>query len=133
MTQSKLATLVLELAAAVDNAADDVGGSRPQLTILREAVQEAHAVQSDRASTTIQLNQWRAAVHEAYGWLWHVNTEPMAPMPMWSPEQAAYMARRELRELLTMTERGNAINSVAAKLGRASADPIPSPVQADKG
>ena len=36
-----LATLVLELAEAVDNAVADIGGSRPQLTILREAVVEA--------------------------------------------------------------------------------------------
>lgn len=36
-----LAKLVLELAEAVDNAANDIGGSRPQLDILREAVQVA--------------------------------------------------------------------------------------------
>src|SRR4051812_22342399 len=35
---AKLALLVLELADAVENAADDIGGSRPQLDILREAV-----------------------------------------------------------------------------------------------
>lgn len=34
----KLAALVLELAEAVDNAASDIGGSRSQLDILREAV-----------------------------------------------------------------------------------------------
>lgn len=38
---SKLAELVLELAEAVDNARDDIGGSRGQLDILREAVQVA--------------------------------------------------------------------------------------------
>ena len=37
----RLAALVLELAEAVDNAAADIGGSRPQLDILREAVQLA--------------------------------------------------------------------------------------------
>lgn len=41
---SRLADLVLELADAVDNAADDVGGSRPQLDILRDAVKEAQQV-----------------------------------------------------------------------------------------
>lgn len=40
----QLAKLVLELADAVDNAAEDIGGSRPQLTILREAVVVAEAI-----------------------------------------------------------------------------------------
>lgn len=44
--QRTLAALVLELAEAVDNAHDDIGGSRPQLTILREAVAEARRVRS---------------------------------------------------------------------------------------
>lgn len=42
--QFKLADLVLELAEAVENAVNDIGGSRPQLTILREAVVEAQRV-----------------------------------------------------------------------------------------
>lgn len=41
---AKLCDLVLELAQAVDNAHEDIGGSRPQLTILREAVAEARKV-----------------------------------------------------------------------------------------
>lgn len=44
----QLADLVLELAAAVDNAAEDIGGSRPQLTILREAVEIATALKGKR-------------------------------------------------------------------------------------
>lgn len=39
--EGELAKLVMELAEAVDNAAEDVGGSRSQLIILREAVQVA--------------------------------------------------------------------------------------------
>lgn len=42
--QPRLAALVLELAEAVDNAAADIGGSRPQLDILREAVAIAHGI-----------------------------------------------------------------------------------------
>lgn len=38
---SRLSALVLELAEAVDNAAADIGGSRPQLDILRDAVSVA--------------------------------------------------------------------------------------------
>lgn len=60
--------------------------------------------------------KWRKAVQEAYGWLWHVNNEPMAPVPMWSPEQAAYEARKNLRDLLTKEQRGEAINAVAGLL-----------------
>lgn len=39
-----LAQLVLELAEAVDNTADDIGGSRPQLDILRDAVEVSTAI-----------------------------------------------------------------------------------------
>jgi hypothetical protein len=60
--------------------------------------------------------EWKKAVQEAYGWLWHVNNEPTAPVPMWSPEQAAYEARKNLRDLLTKDERGEAINAVSGML-----------------
>lgn len=43
---TKLADLVLELAEAVDHAAEDIGGARPQLTILREAVAEAQRIKA---------------------------------------------------------------------------------------
>lgn len=43
----RLAALVLELADAVEGAAQDIGGHRPQLTILREAVVEARRVKGD--------------------------------------------------------------------------------------
>lgn len=38
---AQLATLVLELAEAVDNTAEDIGGSRPQIDILRDAMKVA--------------------------------------------------------------------------------------------
>lgn len=41
---TQLAKLVLELAEAVDNAAADIGGSRSQIVILREAVQIATSI-----------------------------------------------------------------------------------------
>jgi hypothetical protein len=59
---------------------------------------------------------WRRAVALAYGHLWHVNNEPMAPVPLRSPETAAYAARKVLRDLLTNEERGEAINAVQALL-----------------
>jgi uncharacterized phage infection (PIP) family protein YhgE len=59
----------------------------------------------------------KAAVSLAYGYLWHVNMEPMAPVPMYSPEKAATEARKQLRDLLTHEERGQAINQVQHILG----------------
>ena len=60
----------------------------------------------------------RMAVMLAYGHLWHVNNEPMAPTPLYLPERAAYAARSQLRDLLTKQERGEAINQVGVLIGR---------------
>lgn len=62
---------------------------------------------------------WKQAVALAYGHLWHVNNEPMAPIPLRSSETAAYEARKQLRDLLTHEERGLAINRVQAMLSAA--------------
>lgn len=61
--------------------------------------------------------EWLKAVQEAYGHLWHTNNEPMAPVPLRSPEKAAYEARKCLRDLLTTAQRGEAINAVGALIG----------------
>lgn len=71
--------------------------------------------------------EWRKAVMEAYGHLWHINTEPLAPIPLRSPEQAAYEARKCLRELLTTPERGEAINAVGELIERSAALSQPAP------
>lgn len=90
--------------------------------------------QAVQAGAVSQL--WLKAVQEAYGWLWHVNNEPMAPVPLWSPEKAAYEARKNLRDLLTMAQRGEAINAVRgllenkAALTYAQAEQAPQPLQA---
>jgi len=81
---------------------------------LRNIVIDRLAALATRAPQAASV--WRKAVQEAYGWLWHVNNEPMAPVPLWSPEKAAYEARKNLRELLTVDERGEAINSVRGML-----------------
>jgi hypothetical protein len=65
--------------------------------------------------------EWSKAVQEAYGWLWHVNNEPMAPIQMWSPESAAHEARKCLRDLLTTEQRGEAINAVQGLLANKAA------------
>lgn len=53
---------------------------------------------------------YKKAIQKAYGHLWMVNNEPGTPH-QYSPEEAAYKARRLLRELLTKEERGDGINS----------------------
>lgn len=59
----------------------------------------------------------RDAIALAYGYLWHVNEEPLAPIPLYSKEDAAYAARKVLRDLMTHEQRGEAINRVQALLG----------------
>jgi hypothetical protein len=57
------------------------------------------------------------AIATAYGYLWHVNNEPMAPIPLYSPETAAHEARKILRDLMSHEQRGEAINRVQKLLG----------------
>lgn len=83
---------------------------------------ELCAAQNDHATAREQIDRLRAenerllgAVQRAYGYLWHVNNEPGAPN-QYAPEQAAYAARRELRELLTHEQRGEGINAARAAL-----------------
>jgi hypothetical protein len=61
------------------------------------------------------------AMMHAYGHLWHVNNEPMSPIPLYSPEKAAYEARKVLRDMLTHEQRGIAINQVQALIDAARA------------
>ncbi len=75
---------------------------------------EQYARDADAASERLfeEARKLRDALKLAYGHLWHVNTEPMAPVPMRSYEDAAFAARRILMGALTNDERGDAINQV---------------------
>jgi len=53
-------------------------------------------------------------IARAYGYLWHVNNSGVGFQ--FSPEKAAHMARRVLRDTLTHEQRGNAINMAATEL-----------------
>ena len=64
-----------------------------------------------------EIRMLRAKVALAYGYLWHVNNEPMAPVPLYSQEKAAYEARKVLRDTLTHEQRGEAICRVQTLLG----------------
>lgn len=52
----------------------------------------------------------------AYGHLWHVNSEPLAPVPMRSYEEATISARSTIAGALTKDERGDGIGLVRALL-----------------
>lgn len=75
---------------------------------------EQRARDADAASERLfeEARKLRDALKLAYGHLWHVNLEPMAPVPMRSYEDAAFAARRILMGALTNDERGDAINQV---------------------
>ena len=74
-------------------------------------------------SQEIELCRLRAAnlnmtqaIMDAYGILWNINTEPMAPIPMIDPERAAAKARLILKEMLCHEQCGVAINAARAAL-----------------
>lgn len=67
-----------------------------------------------------ELERLRASIAAAYGYMWHVNNEPGTPAMVYTPERAAYEARKILRGLLTHQERGDAIH--AARLAIESAE-----------
>jgi hypothetical protein len=60
----------------------------------------------------------------AYGYLWHVNNESGTPAIVYSPEKAAYEARKVLRDLLMVEQRGNAIDNVRATLRAADGEQV---------
>lgn len=61
------------------------------------------------AQAEAQIEQLRAAISVAYGYLWHVNNEPGTPA-QYPPERAAYEARKILRGMMTHEQRGEGIN-----------------------
>jgi hypothetical protein len=62
-----------------------------------------------------------AAIREAYGWLWSINTEPMAPIPMLSPEAAANKARRALLAVMSKDDQRAGIECARAAMAASSA------------
>ena len=77
-----------------------------------------HAWHSERRMKPPQNAAQTEAIALAYGYLWHVNEEPFAPIPTYTPQRAAYDARRILRDTMTHEQRGEAINKVRAMLDR---------------
>lgn len=77
----------------------EVCGASPELT---------HAV-TTAGELMESIDKMIDAIALAYGFLWHVNDEPYAPIRTYSKERAAYEARRALRDTLTNEHRGQAI------------------------
>ena len=116
----RIAALEADLArarAAVDSACRRM--FEAQTDRLSFEVRMAGALK-ERDEARAECEKVRNAVAIAYGHLWHVNNEPMAPIPMYSPEKAAYAARKELRDLLTSEQRGDAINATQHVWGDAA-------------
>ncbi len=75
------------------------------MSTLREAAQAVVEQRDNRGAKLIGL---------AYGHLWMVNNEPGTPN-RYSPERAAYEARKLLRDTMTQEQRGAFINRVIAQ------------------
>lgn len=86
---------------------------------LRAALSSARAAAPTPEPETIVDPIDRLAVAQAYAWLWAIQTEPMAPVPILDPEKAAYEARKLLLEQLTTEERARAIQAMIAWRGGA--------------
>lgn len=74
----------------------------------------------ERDEALAEVERLKATVALAYGHLWHVNNEPATPIPIYTPEKAAYAARKLLRDLLTSEQRGDAINATQKVWGGAA-------------
>lgn len=79
---------------------------------------ESAMTADDCNAMAMSIDALYTAVMLAYGHLWHTNNEPMAPVPMRSAETAAYEARKVLRDLLTVEQRGQGINQVQTLLAQ---------------
>jgi len=58
-----------------------------------------------------EIKMLKEAISLAYGHLWHINTEMLAPVALYPPDQAASAARKSLLTVMTTTERRSAIDA----------------------
>jgi regulator of replication initiation timing len=86
------------------------------LAVACEQVDIENALKAEVEALRKDATHWKSSVQTAYGHLWHINNEPMAPIPLYSEEAASYQARKALRDLLTHEERGIAINTIDAAM-----------------
>ena len=84
--------------------------------------QEARQAWTDAGRLYDEAQALRGAVQEAYGRLWCVNEEPMAPIPMYPYPVATKAAKMALLGVLTKDQQAEAINSVRNALWSVSGD-----------
>jgi len=70
----------------------------------------------DEGEIVGSIKNLKTKIALAYGYLWHVNNDPDAPIPLYSTEKAGYEARKILRDTMTHEQRGEAINKVSKLL-----------------
>lgn len=85
---------------------------------LQMAESEIERLERENETLKRELAEAKADLATAYGYLWHVNNEPGTPQ-QYPPERAAYEARKLLRERLTQSQRGEAINRVKGLIANA--------------
>ena len=104
MTATPLSEIKGDLYQAVKKRSEEIEAATPQSSAPVVGVLTADDVMQ--------------RVAEAYGYLWHVNNPEDVPAghPFVLPERAAYEARKLLRDMLTSTQRGDAINAVREKI-----------------
>ena len=76
-----------------------------------ECITHHNACDCQEAEHHYQIERRDRAIAMAYGFLWHVNSEPGTPQ-QYPPEKMAYEARKILRGLMTHEQRGRAIAKV---------------------
>ena len=69
-------------------------------------------VDVDEGEIIDSIKNLKTKIARAYGYLWHVNNNPDAPIPLYSTEKAGYEARKILRDTMTHEQRGKAISKV---------------------
>ncbi len=68
--------------------------------------------QSENERLRDEIGRLRHLIGTAYAFLWCVNNEPGTPVAIYTPERAAYEARKLLRDTMTHEQRGHYINQV---------------------
>ena len=105
-----------ELREGIKRHEEMAGMASAEIAVLTDALAEQRlqyvALFGQLESTTAELARLREEIQTAYGYLWCVNNEPGTPIALYPPEKAAYEARKVLRDLLTVAQRGQGINSV---------------------
>jgi hypothetical protein len=87
---------------------------------IERCARHAKAIRALLSAQSVKVEDAKNAIKTAYGYLWHVNAAKDAPAECnvlsITPEEAAYKARKVLRNLLTHEQIGEGINEVRAAI-----------------